>query len=486
MSETVIESFNIENPPNLHQRESDFSTDHDISEEVENSNDNIIFQEDSLDIGKRNKQLHKAYCGIKGNSDLIGILNVTVSAIGGGCFSFPYMMYEGGILVIIIIFVFVTGCVYFSIDLLRSFVVDTKYFSFALMTETILGPKWLKIYAFSSFVIYVSMVINYLTSIYVYIQGMFDFNVLIDILYFFITMIIEIIICLYISKMNNMMHFLSITSITSFFLIIFSLIIISLVANIQGEVENKFIYENLFFPKISPKTFTNKILKIASYIMEYVYGYSYHSTFPTVIGYLNKVNNKNTKKIHLISFGIVVIAYILITFFGFILSNVVPNQLFQENDKLFDGAWGILRKPFKIVMVIYLLTLIPVRFIVIRDNYITLFGEKRIKLFSELVIIIIFIFICNLFVFGVGTFEKYLEDWDIRTLIQAFGGMFGVIISFCLPVINFISVNGKRKVKSIIGYIITGFFVLVGIFSLYYTFYKIVVGDDKSRGSDEE
>ena len=122
----------------------------------------------------------------------------------------------------------------------------------------------------------------------------------------------------------------------------------------------------------------------------------------------------------------------------------------------------------------------------IRDNYITLFGEKRIKLFSELVIIIIFIFICNLFVFGVGTFEKYLEDWDIRTLIQAFGGMFGVIISFCLPVINFISVNGKRKVKSIIGYIITGFFVLVGIFSLYYTFYKIVVGDDKSRGSDEE
>jgi amino acid permease len=354
------------------------------------------------------------------------------------------------------------------------------------MTETILGPKWLKLYAFSSFVIYVSMVINYLTSIYVYIQGMFEFNVLIDILYFFITMIIEIIICLYISKMNNMMHFLSITSITSFFLIIFSLIIISLVANIQGEVENKFIYENLFFPKISPKTFTNKILKIASYIMEYVYGYSYHSTFPTVIGYLNKVNNKNTKKIHLISFGIVVIAYILITFFGFILSNVVPNQLFQENDKLFDGAWGILRKPFKIVMVIYLLTLIPVRFIVIRDNYITLFGEKRIKLFSELVIIIIFIFICNLFVFGVGTFEKYLEDWDIRTLIQAFGGMFGVIISFCLPVINFISVNGKRKVKSIIGYIITGFFVLVGIFSLYYTFYKIVVGDDKSRGSDEE
>ena len=159
-------------------------------------------------------------------------MNVTVSAIGGGCFSFPYMMYEGGIMVIIFIFIFVTGCVYYSIDLLRSFVVDTKYFSFALMTEAILGAKWLKIYAFSSFVIYVSMVINYLTSIYVYIQGMIDFEgVLSNIIYFIISMIIEIIICLYISKMNNMIHFLSIVSITSFLLIVFSIIVLSIVAN---------------------------------------------------------------------------------------------------------------------------------------------------------------------------------------------------------------------------------------------------------------
>ena len=137
----------------------------------------------------------------------------------------------------------------------------------------------------------------------------------------------------------------------------------------------------------------------------------------------------------------------------------------------------------KIVLVIYLLTLVPVRFIVIRDNYTTLFGEKKITFLNELTIIIIFISICNLFVFGVGSFEKSLEDWDIRTLIQAFGGMFGVIISFCLPVINYISVNGKRKIKSMIGYIMTSIFVIIGIFSLIYTIYKIIVGDDKSRKS---
>ena len=297
------------------------------------------------------------------------------------------------------------------------------------------------------------------------------------ILYFLITIIIEIIICLYISKMNNMMHFLSITSIISLYLIVISLMIVAIVANAQNDVSNKFTSENLFFPKISPKTLTNKILKISQYITTFVYGYSYHSTFPTVIGYLNKVNNKNTKKIHNISFSIVVTAYALITFFGFLSENDVPKQLFEEYDDLFEGGWAILRKPFKIVLVLYLLTLIPVRFIVIRDNYITLFGENKIKLLGELAIITIFIFICNIFVFIIGLFQKYLEGWDIRTLIQAFGGMFGVIISFCLPVINYTSVNGKKKIKSIIGYIITVFYVIVGFLSLSYTIYKIAIGD---------
>lgn len=484
--QNTIEAFNIENPPNYYKRGSGFSSDSYMSEEVANTNDNIIFQEDSLDIGKRNNNLHKAYCGIKGDSDLSCILNITVSAIGDGCFCFPYMMYEGGILVIVIIFIFVTACIYYTLDLLRSFVVDTKYFSFALMTETILGNKWLKVYAFCSFVIYVSMVINYLTSIYNYIQEIFDLDIesyIFQILYFSISIIIEIIICLYISKMNNMMHILSIISIISFFLMVFSLIIISIYANVGGEIKDKFIDENLFFPKITH--LSNKILKISTYIMEFVYGYSYHSTFPTVIGYLQKVNNKTTKKVNLISFIIIVCTYILITFSGFLLSKNVPKQLFQDNEKLFEGEWIYLLNPFKCVMVLYTLTLIPVRFIVVRDNYITLIGKSKMKVTSEIAIISLFILICNIFAFGLGNIEKELKQWNLnlRNLIQAFGGMFGVIISFCLPVINYISVNGKRKVKSIIGYIITGFYVIVGFFSFSYTFFNIISGEDKEKES---
>ena len=245
---------------------------------------------------------------------------------------------------------------------------------------------------------------------------------------------------------------------------------------------NKFVYENLFFPKISPKTFVNKLLKISSYIMEYVFGYSYHSTFPTLIGYLRYVNNRNTKKVHYMSFSIVVFTYWTVTFFGFIFSTDVPKQILIEDDKYFNEGWYILRIPFKIALIIYLLTLIPIRFIVLRDNYVTLFGQRKLSFFSEFFIILLFVFFSNIFVLAFIIFDKYLEEWDVRRLVQAFGGMFGVIISFCLPVINYVAVNGKRKLKSIIGYIITGFYVLVGIFSTSYTFYKIFSGDDDDKG----
>ena len=77
-------------------------------------------------------------------------------------------------------------------------------------------------------------------------------------------------------------------------------------------------------------------------------------------------------------------------------------------------------------------------------------------------------------------FEKRVKRLQIKTLVQAFGGFFGVIISFCLPVINYVSVNGKRKKKSIIGYIILGIFSITGILSTGRTFYQIFVKGEEN------
>jgi len=475
--ENHMESFNIEQPPNYYKkRGSGYSDASDISEEI--SNDNIIFQKDNSSLETSDHRENKGCYCLRGDTEISCILNIIVSSIGGGCFSFPYIVYEGGIMVSLICFMFVTFSIYYSIDLLRSFVVDTKYYSFSLMTETILGSLWLKIYAFSSFTIYTSMEVSYLSSIYIYIQSMYgdDFdNIFPNILFFIISIIVEIIIFLYITKIANV-HLLSIIIITCFTIMLISLIIASIVANWTGQVESKFISENLYFPNLLPKTITNKILKISSYLMVYTYAYSYHSTFPTLIGNLSNVNNSKTKRVHLISFGIIFLAYFLISLFGFIVSNEVPNELFQENDELFNGGWVTFRKPFKYILIFFLLFLLPIRFIVLRDNYIILIGKKKVTFLKELTIVVIFIIICNILVFCIVRFEKDVKDLQIKNLFQAFGGIFGVIISFCLPVVNYVSVNGKYKIKSIIGYLILGIFVLTGILATGHTFYQIFTG----------
>ena len=99
--------------------------------------------------------------------------------------------------------------------------------------------------------------------------------------------------------------------------------------------------------------------------------------------------------------------------------------------------------------------------------------------FKELPIVSIFILICNILAFCISEFETYLKKFQIKILIHAFGGIFGVIISFCLPVINYVSVNGKKKLKSIIGYIISFIFVLIAILSSGHIFYQIFIGDNK-------
>ena len=140
------------------------------------------------------------------------------------------------------------------------------------------------------------MEVGYLSSIYIYVNGMYNLeSVLSKILYFLVSIIVEIIICLYITRIANM-HFLSIISILCFTVMLISLIIVSIVANCNGDVSNKFTSHNLYFPDLFPNTIINKLLKVSSYLMVYVYGYSYHSTFPTLIGSLYNVNNSTTKK----------------------------------------------------------------------------------------------------------------------------------------------------------------------------------------------
>ena len=63
---------------------------------------------------------------------------------------------------------------------------------------------------------------------------------------------------------------------------------------------------------------------------------------------------------------------------------------------------------------------------------------------------------------------QYEKNFMTDVFMNIFIAIFGVFISFVLPVINYVKLNDKAKIRSIVGYIISGIFILIGIFSIIF------------------
>ena len=143
-------------------------------------------------------------------NEFICINNLLASALGGGSFVFPYILYQVGIITSLLIYILVSISVYYSLDLLRRFVVDSKLFSFGFIVERTLGALWLKIYAISAFLFYISCIVNYLDFLYKFIKGLDDFfkKGWVKFFFFLISCIIEILLCIFTNKISKI-HYLS-------------------------------------------------------------------------------------------------------------------------------------------------------------------------------------------------------------------------------------------------------------------------------------
>ena len=115
---------------------------------------------------------------------------------------------------------------------------------------------------------------------------------------------------------------------------------------------------------------------------------------------------------------------------------------------------------------------------VVRDSYTTLIGQKKITLIKEVILTAIFFVVTSIIGFLVNSWDRKNRD-KVTNFLKIFGSFFGVIICFLLPVINYVSVVGKTKVKSIIGYIITGIFLIVCIITQIDSFYQLINGNDE-------
>ena len=413
----------------------------------------------------------KSYLSINNNSTLSAVLNICSSAIGAGCLSLPHCLDSAGIFNSFIVFIFIAGCIYYSLELLRSFLVDTKYSSFSVMTETVLGKKWLIVYSLTSFLCYFSVNINYMIVNYSIFRKIYSNSgwerYVFGILFLLVTYVIEIILCLFTRKINKI-YILSLIVIIVFFIFI----IILIIGGFDGFSTEKFSFEKFFNPFNGKKPY-EILFEIISTSITYIYTFAYHSTYPTFLSNVSP-DQKTSKKVNLISFGIICISYIIISFFGYLFKKEVPEVLFlkevEDSDKNFINIF------IQIMVFIMLFSLIPFRHITIRDGYKGLISKEKFNNRIDLILTAVFLFIANLIVFiDAEIFEDGTHDYKILEIfINILGGFLGVILCFLLPVINFAAINGKTKIKSIIGYIISIFFIIVVIISAYYSIYKFI------------
>ena len=392
------------------------------------------------------------------------IINLLASTLGGGCFVFPYILYQVGIITSLLIFILVSISVYYSLDLLRRFVVDSKYFSFSFIVQKTLGPVWLKIYTISAFLFYMSCIVNYLDLLFDFNKSIIDFfdDGWGKVLFFLVSCFIEILLCLFTNKISKL-HYFSLIVVILFLIITVILIIKSIFDFKNGDFKklSLFTIEDKFHS--NPTNWTS-FLFIMSKIIEIFYGFIYHSCFPTLLSDLDNISHSNTKKIQNISYSVLILLYIIFSFFGCSFYEEVRKEdiIFVDN---IDIKNNILKILFKTILILLFLALIPIRYVVIRDNYTSLMGKESLPFKYEILITSICLFINNLIVYLTGDSKNF-----ISLLIHYFGGALGVFICFVLPVISFISINGTAKLRSIFGYIIGGIFIVIGFFSIFYNF----------------
>ena len=407
-------------------------------------------------------------------NELECLINILASTLGVGAFVFPSILYQLGIITSLMLLFFVSASVYYSVDILRRFVVDSKNFSFSDITQKTLGNLWLKIYAVSAFLFYMSCIVNYSDLIYDYSKSILNSlgEGFLKIIFFVIMCTIEIILCIFTSELSKL-YFLSLIVIVIFFIILLVSIINSIIVMVKDKndetsfqfkfalftIENKYLVRNPW----------NDFIFIMSKIIEIFYGFIYHSTFPTLLHSLKDVNKTNSKKIQNVSYTIINIIYIFILFFGFSFYDNDKNTIiFTEIDEN-QIPITFLRISFKIILIILFLTLIPIRYIVIRDNYTSLICMKEVPLKYEIIITSICLIINNTVVYFIGDSSNFITKG-----ISYFGGIFGVFISFVLPVLSFMAFFGKTQNRTIFGYFIVGIFIFIGFFTIFYNIKLII------------
>ena len=214
--------------------------------------------------------------------------------------------------------------------------------------------------------------------------------------------------------------------------------------------------------------FWSKISVITNAFVVFMFGYLNHNGFLLVMKNLQNPTEKRTTKVMRRSFWIEFIVYFVLALSGYFLTpntkEMFLNTRLRESETALKYCFGVA----KVIMVLCLQSLIPLRWSLLKESLFSFFKDNQINKTADTIITVVMLIIMN--------YSLLFVD-NVVNIIGFVGGIFGVLVCYFIPLFIYIGIFGKKKVKSIIGYILLIFFGIIGVISTIFSLIKAFKGN---------
>lgn len=406
----------------------------------------------------------------------VSTMTATAMTFGTGCMTFPYIIGQVGVVPGVVIFLLVSFSMLYTLDLLLKGSLNANTFNFGELTKKSLNNAGFIVYNVSTIIFLIGAVMTYQLTSYQFFMDIFAryfyekeesqlhlikwrFAIIITVSCF----LIQIPLCLY-EKMSKLKY----TPIIATCAIIIIMLIIFIVFLFHIDFSSNDI--RWFIGKrISEEPFWNKISIITNAFVVFMFGYLNHNGFLLVMKNLQNPTEKRTTKVMRRSFWIEFIVYFVLALSGYFLTPSNTKEMFLNTG--LGGSGTDLEYYFgvaKVIMVLCLQSLIPLRWSLLKESLLSFFKDNQINKTAETIITIVMLIIMN--------YSLLFVD-NVVNIIGFVGGIFGVLVCYFIPLFIYIGIFGKKKVTSIIGYILLIFFGVIGVISTIFSLYSAFKGN---------
>ena len=403
----------------------------------------------------------------------VSTMTATAMTFGTGCMTFPYIIGQVGVVPGVVIFLLVSFSMLYTLDLLLKGSLNANTFNFGELTQKSLNNGGFIVYNVSTIIFLIGAVMTYqLTSYqffmdifaqYFYIQGQllplkWRYAIIITVSCF----VIQVPLCLY-EKMSRLKYTPIIATCAIIIIMLIIFIVFLFHIDFSSDDIKWFIGEGL------NGDFWSKISVITNAFVVFMFGYLNHNGFLLVMKNLQNPTEKRTTKVMRRSFWIEFIVYFVLALSGYFLTPSNTNEMFLNTRLRVSGTaleyyFGVA----KVIMVLCLQSLIPLRWSLLKESLFSFFKDNQINKTADTIITVVMLIIMN--------YSLLFVD-NVVNIIGFVGGIFGVLVCYFIPLFIYIGIFGKKKVKSIIGYILLIFFGIIGVISTIFSLIKAFKGN---------